>query len=92
MDGFEAFGQPVPDYRRDEAYRQTREMGLTSEQAFEAVGKIARAIEDDRPHLALGPTTDLALDLTGRYRVMAVLCAHENRARCVQPEDDEGVK
>ena len=81
MSGFEAFGKPVPDYRRDEAYRQAREMGLTSEQAFTAVGQIASAIEHDHPHRVLGPTTDLALDLTGRYRVMAVLATMQETTK-----------
>ena len=54
MDGYYAFGKPVPDFRQDEAYREARSMGLSPEQAFEAVGKIAKAIQDDAPRRVLG--------------------------------------
>lgn len=73
MDGFEAMGHPVSDHRRETAYRHARDMGLSSEQSMRVVGAMADAVERDDPYRALG-TAGEPLDITGRYRLLAVLC------------------
>lgn len=78
-DGFEAFGHPVPDHRLEEAYRQARAMGMNASSAMEVVGKAVRAIESDQPYRILGTTDVGGLDLTGRYRLVAVLCTAEHQ-------------
>lgn len=74
--GFDALGERVPDRRRAAAMRHLREMApsLDTETEFEVVGKTAAAIERDEPYNALRAARD-ALDLTGAYRLIAVLCA-----------------
>ena len=82
MDGYEAFGRPVPPERLTEAYRHAKDMGLGTEDAFTVVGWMADAIERDDPFRALKDSSEsfsankriVPLDLTGRYRLMAVLC------------------
>lgn len=78
--GFDAMGREVPSERVAEAYRHAKEMGLNTEDAFTVVGYMADAIERDDPYRALLDGSAgfkkqiVPLDLTGRYRLMAVLC------------------
>lgn len=73
-DGFDAFGKPVPFYRRAVADQHLKDMGLKdTEVRFFLVNQMADAIERDEPHAAMAAAFKV-LDLTGTYRLLAVLC------------------
>jgi len=71
--GFGAMGKPVPFYRRQAAMDHARAMGVDKKMAMEVAGKMAEALERDKPYEAMQAGTQV-LDLTGTYRLMAVLC------------------
>lgn len=78
--GFNAFGKPVPESRKQAAYDCCKEMGLSdNEKAWGAVNGMSDCIERDKPFEAqqLGMQY---LDLTGTYRLMAVLCTDKAEA------------
>ena len=74
--GFNAMGKPVPFYRREAGYQHCKQMGLGSDGSFAAVGGMSEALERDEPHNAIGAGMKY-LDLTGAYRLMAVLLTAE---------------
>ena len=77
-DGFAAMGKPIPDYRRDEAYRTCREeFEMGSSKAMGTVQGMAEALERDKPYEALGAGMRYGVDLTGSYRLMSVLLVHQ---------------
>lgn len=79
-EGMDAFGKPVPNYRRQAALQHCRDMGLTD--TNKAMGMIQRAceqIERDEPYGAM-EAIGAYLDLTGCYRVLAVLCTAQDPA------------
>lgn len=77
--GFEAFGAPVPYYRRQAAMDHCREMGLTdTNKAMATIDRMAEAISRDDPYEAM-EAGNAHLDLTGTYRLLAVLCTAEKR-------------
>jgi hypothetical protein len=71
-EGFGAMGHPVPAYRQQAGYDLCRQLGCGTEAAWTAVAGMAGALERDKPYEAMeaGMRT---LDLTGTYRLMAVL-------------------
>ena len=72
-DGMGAMGHPIPDYRKDEAYRTCRqEFGMSADKSFSTVQGIAHALEKDNPYEAMKMGMRY-VDLTGTYRLMAVL-------------------
>jgi hypothetical protein len=72
-DGFAAFGEPVPYYRRDAAMKHCRHMGLDTHRAMATIDRMAEAIRRDEPYAAM--EAGMAhLDLIGTYRLLAVLC------------------
>ena len=72
-DGFDAMGKPVPLYRRTAALHHCNAMGLTNiEDAWACVGGMAEQLERDQPYEAQAVGMRY-LDLTGTYRLMAVL-------------------
>ncbi len=71
-DGFAAMGKPVPFWRRQAGYETCRAMGLTSENAYSAVGVMSEQLERDQPYDAMEKGMEY-IDLTGTYRLMAVL-------------------
>lgn len=80
--GYDAMGHPVPAERLSAGYRAVKEMmpDANTEEAMTLVGRVASQIERDDPYGALldhsqGFKTDLRLDLTGRYRLLATLCS-----------------
>lgn len=76
--GFQAMGKPIPDYRRDEAYRTCRDaFGMRSSRAMGAVSGMAEQLERDNPYGAMEAGTKYGIDLTGTYRIMAVLLTHQ---------------
>ena len=73
---FGAFGKPVPTERRAEALKHIRGMGVESaEDAWECIGLMSAAIERDQPYDAVAAGMQF-VDLTGTYRLMAVLCTN----------------
>ncbi len=77
-DGFEAFGKPVPYYRREAAMEHCRDMGLTdTNKAMATIDRMSQAIERDEPYQAMEAGM-VHLDLTGTYRLLAVLCTAQN--------------
>jgi hypothetical protein len=72
--GFNAMGLPVPPERMGRALAHVREMapGINTEQATALVGRVAEALERDEPYQAQAEGMRV-LDLTGTYRLMAVL-------------------
>ncbi len=80
-DGFAAMGKPIPDFRRDEAYRTCRqEFEMNSSKAMGTVAGMAEMLERDKPYEALGCGMKYGVDLTGSYRLMAVLLVHQEKA------------
>jgi len=72
-DGFDAMGKPVPIYRRTAGLEVCKAMGLTDrEDAIACVGGMAEQLERDKPYEAMARGMRY-LDLTGTYRLMAVL-------------------
>lgn len=82
--GFNAFGKPVPYYRRDAAMEHCRAMGLTNTQhAMNTIDRMSEAIARDEPYQAMEAGM-VYLDLIGTYRLLAVLLNSRkriNRAR-----------
>ncbi len=83
--GFDGFGHPVPEQRLQKGYETAKILLWTAEQSefslkelsISIVRIFANAIERDQPFRLLGPSpreeTIGKLDLTGRYRLLAVL-------------------
>lgn len=76
-DGFAAMGKPIPAFRKEAAYAHCKQMGLTDfAKATGVVSRMAEALERDKPYEAM--EAGMAhLDLTGTYRLMAVLLTAE---------------
>lgn len=72
---FNNMGKPIPVTAREEALRHCLEMGLDKAGGYECVSGMAAQLELDKPYEAQA-TGMRHLDLTGTYRVMAVLLAH----------------
>ncbi len=72
-DGFAAMGKPIPLYRQQAAYDACLSMGMTNrDQIHTLVSSMAQALERDKPYEAM-QAGSRGLDLTGVYRLMAVL-------------------
>lgn len=79
-EGFNAFGKEVPLFRRQAALEHIREIGVTStKDAWECVGGMAEEIARDQPYKAIEIGMRY-VDLTGTYRIMAVLCTAQEKA------------
>lgn len=89
-DGMAAFGKPVPNYRKSAALQHARDMGLTdTNKATGMINRTAEFIERDEPYKAMEAITAY-LDLTGAYRLLAVLCAASEPPKEPDiPEQDE---
>ncbi len=71
--GFAAMGKPVPAYRRQAAYEHCKLMGLDDpEKRWDCVNSMAAKLERDEPLFAMEAGYRY-LDVTGCYRLMAVL-------------------
>lgn len=72
-DGFNAMGRPIPYYRQQAAYETCKAMGMTDRNEMTAcVGAMSEALERDEPYAAMEAGMKY-VDLTGTYRLMAVL-------------------
>lgn len=76
-DGMNAFGKPVPLYRKSAGLEHLRQMipGLSTAQATKVIDQMAEKIARDQPYEAMQVPQQVRLDLTGTYRLLAVLCA-----------------
>ena len=73
-DGFAAFGKPVSTERRAEGLKHLRAMGIVNNSdAWECIGQMSTSIERDEPYQAMEIGMRY-VDLTGTYRLLAVLC------------------
>lgn len=76
MTAFSKMGKPLPPKARSRAYDHCLAMGLNSARAWECVQAVAEQLERDKPYEAMGAGMKF-LDLTGYYRLMAVLLTTE---------------
>ena len=75
--GFEAFGKPVPSYRRTAALEHARAMGCDDTQKITFhIDRACTEIQNDQPYKAM-EELGMLVDLTGIYRLLAVLCVAE---------------
>lgn len=75
--GFDAMGKPIPLHRRTAGLQHCAAMGLTDvELAWSCVGRMSEQLERDKPYEAMAAGMEY-LDLTGTYRLMAVLLTAE---------------
>ena len=82
-DGFGAFGNPVPFFRRQAAFEHAKSMGLDTAKSYDVVGKVSDAVARDEPYRAMEEAMKF-LDLTGSYRLLAVVCTAASPS--TQPE------
>jgi hypothetical protein len=80
MSGFNAMGKPVPFYRRQAGFDTCRRFGIDSEGSYAVVNGMSEQLERDKPYEAMAQGMQ-HLDLTGTYRLLAVLLTAE------QPSD-----
>jgi len=74
--GFAAMGKPVPFYRQQAGYEHARQMGCSEDEAFAVVNAMSLPLEKDQPYDAMEAGMKY-LDLTGTYRLLAVLLTAE---------------
>lgn len=72
--GFNAYGKTVPTFRKTAGYQHAKEMGLDAERATFVVDAMCEQIARDEPYKAMEAGM-VYLDLTGTYRMLAVLLA-----------------
>lgn len=72
LSGFNRMGHPIPARARAIGYEHCKEMGLNSARAWECVQAVADQLERDKPYEAQAAGMKF-LDLTGTYRLFAVL-------------------
>lgn len=73
--GFAAFGKPVPFYRRSAGNAHLKDMGVSDpEIRFSCIEAMSEAISRDDAHGAMNEAYK-HVDVTGVYRLLAVLCA-----------------
>lgn len=71
-DGFGAMGKPIPFWRQQAGYEDCIQMGLNKQDAHAAVNGMSEQLSRDKPYEAMEYGMKY-LDLTGTYRLMAVL-------------------
>jgi len=72
--GFRALGRQVPWFRRAAADQHLKAMGFTcAEQRWSIVCALAGRVASDDPHMALEECMRLGVDVTGCYRLLAVI-------------------
>jgi hypothetical protein len=71
---WDALGLPVPFFRRSNGIKHLRDMGFTDRELMDRiVGRMSAHIERDDSHMALEDALKMGLDVTGCYRMLAVL-------------------
>lgn len=77
-DGFANMGKPIPFWRQQNGYDDCRQMGLTEVNAHAAVSEVSEQLARDKPYEAMAAGMKY-LDLTGTYRLFAVLLISPQR-------------
>jgi len=72
MDEFSMMGRPIPFAARQHGFDACIEMGIDKVAVYECVGAVSEALARDKPYEAMEASMRY-LDLTGTYRLMAVL-------------------
>lgn len=73
-DGMNAFGKPVPMFRKIAAEQHCRDMGMDDTAKITGmISRVSEFIARDDPHRALEALMAY-VDLTGAYRLLAVMC------------------
>lgn len=78
--GYDAMGKPIPSYRMSAGLTALRTMcdyEITTDRAMAIVGAVAQRLELDEPYDAFVEAQKAGLDLTGAYRLIAVLLTAE---------------
>lgn len=79
--GFAAMGHQVPMFRRAAAQEHLKDMGFTregdAELRHDIVQRMSIQIERDNSHAAMEVAFEMGLDVTGVYRLLAVLLSAE---------------
>jgi hypothetical protein len=70
--GFDAMGKSVPSKRKEKAYKWLLSLGIQKEDAHSCVSSVSNHLERDRPFEAQHKAMEF-VDLTGSYRLLAVL-------------------
>ena len=70
--GYGAMGKPIPLYRQQAGYEHCLSMGLTQQAAHTVVSAVSEQLARDKPYEAMAAGMR-HLDLTGTYRLFAVL-------------------
>lgn len=84
--GFDNMGKPVPDFSRQKAYDTLKAIGVQGAALRrQVVVNMADRLERDKPYECVSEGMR-AMDLTGTYRVMAVLLTAEP-----EPQEEETV-
>lgn len=76
IDGFAEMGKPIPMHRRQAGLQHCKSMGLDTERSWSCVQQVSEQLARDEPYLAMEAGMRF-LDLTGTYRIMAVLLTAE---------------
>ena len=80
-DGFNAMGKAIPVYRKRNADLHLKDMGMKdSEDRFCCIAMVSARLEHDDPYGAQHDAMKY-VDLTGSYRLMAVLLTGEDNGR-----------
>jgi hypothetical protein len=69
---FNAMGKPISMASRQAGYEECKVMGLNPPRAWECISAVSNQLERDKPYEAQAAAMKF-LDLTGSYRLMAVL-------------------
>lgn len=72
---FEKMGKPIPFHAKEIGYQDCKKMGLNKDDSYSCVSAMAEQLERDKPYEAQAAGMRY-LDLTGTYRLMAVLLAN----------------
>lgn len=74
---FEAMGKPISFQRKENAYQELKCMGFnSSNERMSIINSVAELLERDKPFEAQKAAMQF-LDLTGMYRLFAVLLSGE---------------
>lgn len=81
--GFDAMGRPIPTARLSAGLAAVRDMwpDIPTVDATALVGAVADRLERDEPYDAMGIARNVGLDVTGTYRLIAVLLAAPTEER-----------
>lgn len=88
--GFNAMGNPIPNFRKQNAYTICREViGLDADTAWSLVEGMSNSLERDMPYEAMKHAED-KVDITGSYRIMAYLLTGEEEWKPIETAPRDG--